>query len=48
MYPIVYENMNRMDYVEYKKWVGGNISVSVYVMYKVINGKFITGSVTIS
>ena len=41
MYPIVYENMriNRMDYVVYKKWVGGNIKVSVYVMYKVIYGK---------
>ena len=36
MYPIVYENINRMDYIEYKKWVGGNIRVSVYVMYKVI------------
>jgi len=39
MCPIVYENINRMDYVEYKKWVGGNIKVSVYVMYKVIYGK---------
>jgi len=48
MYPIVFENINRMDYVEYKKWVGGNIRVSVYVMYKVINGKIITVSVTIS
>ena len=38
MYPTVYENINRMDYVEYKKWVGGNIRVSMYVMYKVING----------
>ena len=48
MYPIVYENINRMDYVDYKEWVGGNISVSVYVMYNVKNGKIITGSVTIS
>jgi hypothetical protein len=39
MCPIVYENINRIDYVEYKKWVGGNIRVSVYVMYKVIYGK---------
>jgi hypothetical protein len=31
MYPIVYENINRMDYVGYKKWVGGNIRVSAYV-----------------
>jgi hypothetical protein len=28
-----------MDNVEYKKWVGGNIRVSMYVMCKVINGK---------
>ena len=39
MYPIVYENINRMDYVEDKKWVGGNIRVSVYVMFKVLYGK---------
>ena len=37
MCPIVYENINRIDYVEYKKWVGGNIRVSMYVCMYVCN-----------